>query len=103
MELKIHKNGNRTWFNSKGDWHRTDGPAVECRNGHKEWLVDGARHRTDGPAVERSNGYKSWWVNGKRHRDDGPACEDRNNKKNIEWYLEGKEYTEEEYKKEVLK
>jgi hypothetical protein len=53
------------WFNENGQFHRLDGPAIECSNGDKSWWVDGKLHRTDGPAVERSNGRKEWWVDGK--------------------------------------
>jgi hypothetical protein len=35
-------------------------------------------HREDGPAVEWKNGMKEWWINGKRHRDDGPAVTSSN-------------------------
>ena len=44
--------------------HRTDGPAVEDVDGHKEWWVNGVLHRLDGPAVELMNGDKVWYVNG---------------------------------------
>jgi hypothetical protein len=44
-------------------------------------------HRKDGPAVEHRNGYKEWWVNGKLHREDGPAIEDYNKKEF--WFIHG--------------
>jgi hypothetical protein len=62
--------------------HRVDGPAVEWRDGNKEWWVDGKRHRVDGSAVETASS-KHWYVDGKRHRMDGPA---------VEWYDGGKEW-----------
>lgn len=37
-----------------------------------------------------------WYQNGKLHRTDGPAVEDSDGSK--EWYLEGKELTEQEFK-----
>ena len=37
----------------------------------------------------------SSWVNGKRHREDGPAVEWNNGDKS--WFLNGVEYTEQEY------
>ena len=53
-------------------------------------------HREDGPAAVWDNGRKkAWYFNGKRHRIDGPACEYANGRK--EWYIEGKEYSEEEF------
>ena len=40
-------------------------------------------------------GNKFWWSHGKLHREDGPAVEWANGDK--EWYLNDKEYTEEEF------
>jgi hypothetical protein len=71
----INKSGNKYWENSKGEFHRTDGPTVECANGYKAWYFNDQRHRTDGPAIEDANGDKEWWVNGQLHRIDGPAIE----------------------------
>ena len=34
---KLHKNGDKTWKNSAGQYHRTDGPAIEDADGTKEW------------------------------------------------------------------
>jgi hypothetical protein len=39
--------------------HRLDGPAVEHKNGHKEWWVNGLLHRLDGPAVETNKDMNS--------------------------------------------
>ena len=50
--------------------HRLDGPAVEGKNGTKEWYKDGELHRLDGPAIEHSNGTKEWYKDGKLHRDE---------------------------------
>lgn len=35
--------GNKFWRNSLGQYHRTDGPAVEWEDGYKAWYVDGER------------------------------------------------------------
>ena len=40
---KLHKNGDKTWKNSAGQYHRTDGPAVERADGSKEWYFKGRR------------------------------------------------------------
>ena len=61
----IDLDGDTFWYNSAGDLHRTDGPAVEYANGDKEWYVNDKLHRTDGPAVEYADGIKGWWVNGR--------------------------------------
>lgn len=61
------------WY--KGDvLHRdNDLPAVELKNGLKEWYIDGKRHRLGGPASLALDGAMWWWEDGKPHRIDGPA------------------------------
>jgi hypothetical protein len=61
----------------------------------------GQRHRTDGPAVEYKDGVKQWWVNGQCHRENGPAFEYPSGAKF--WFLNGNPYTEQEWKQEVAK
>jgi len=34
-------------------------------DGSKEWYLNGQYHREDGPVVECANGYKAWWLNDK--------------------------------------
>ena len=50
--------GTRRFYNSAGQLHRTNGPAVEWRNGTKSWYQYGLRHRTDGAAIEYLDGKK---------------------------------------------
>lgn len=58
------KNGNIAYY-VKGEYHRDNGPAIECYNGDKEWLSNGKTHRKDGPAFESVvNNLKEWWFNG---------------------------------------
>jgi len=100
MPLKINKDGTRYWFDSEKQRHREDGPAVEFAQGSKYWYKHGRRHRNNGPAVELINGFKEWFKEGKRHRLDGPASElVRFDFK--QYWIEGKEYTEEEYLRKV--
>ena len=40
---KLDKFGDKTWKNSAGQYHRTDGPAVEYANGTKEWYFKGKK------------------------------------------------------------
>jgi hypothetical protein len=42
----------RMWFDSARMTHRLNGPAIESRNGMKQWYVHGVLHREDGPAIE---------------------------------------------------
>ena len=62
----IDDEGNKYWHNSKGQYHRDDGPAVIWNNGHQRWHINGKLHREDGPAVEGASGYNSWYIKGKR-------------------------------------
>ena len=39
----IDKNGDKYWRNSKGQYHRTNGPAVEHANGTEEYWYKGKR------------------------------------------------------------
>lgn len=65
--VTVDEEGNLFWYNSQGQLlHRTDGPAIEGADGHREWWLNGQYHRTDGPAVEWANGHREWWLNGKR-------------------------------------
>ena len=92
---EIKKNGFGTFHYLEGKLHRTDGPAIEYADGHKEWYINGKRHREDGPAVEYFNGDKLWYINGQLHRTDGPAIEFANGYK--EWWINGVRYSRTEY------
>lgn len=59
-------------------------------------------HNDNGPAVVYKSGmYKAWYIDGKIHREDGPAREWSSG--NVEYWLNGEFYKEEEYWKEVAK
>ena len=81
--IEVGKDGTRLYYNTAGQLHRTDGPAVEYSNGAKEWWQNDLRHRMDGPAVEYPSGRRFWYQNGQLHRTDGPAIEYANGRK--EW------------------
>ena len=102
-------NGTKIWYQNDA-LHRVDGPALEHSNGYKEWYLNGELHRVDGPAVEHFNGYKEWYLNGERHRVNGPAVEKSGGIRHgyfsiyfsiRKWFIEDKEYTEEEFKKVI--
>jgi hypothetical protein len=59
--------------------------------GTKEWYLNGQYHRTDGPAIEFADGAKWWYLNGRRHRTDGPATEEADGSK--EWFLNDQYYS----------
>jgi hypothetical protein len=92
LKMTVDKDGEKRWFNQAGQQHRLDGPAIERRNGFKEWYQNGWCHRLDGPAIERRNGFKAWYQNGLLHRLDGPAMEWPNGDK--EWFQNGADWPE---------
>jgi len=83
----VFDSGTVLYRNSKGEFHRTDGPAVEWPDVTTEWWFNGLKHRSDGPAIEGANGDRYWYVNGLLHRTDGPAIEYADGTK--EWWLNG--------------
>lgn len=80
-----YKDGHKEYF-INGKRHRLDGPAIETAD-RKEYWIEGKRHRLDGPAIERDNGDKEYWVKSLRHRIDGPAIEQANGYK--EYWIDG--------------
>ena len=116
--VDVDRHGTRMYYNSAGQLHREDGPAVVwCdgdlewfhngkrhrigspaviwRSGSKEWWINGLLHRDVGPAVIWRSGSNEWWQNGQRHRIDGPAVEYADGGK--EWWVDDVNYTEQEY------
>lgn len=67
----------------------------EDRYGNLYWLQKELLHREDGPAIVQVNGTRIWYQNDQRHRLDGPAIECADG--TCEWWIDGEEYTEEEY------
>ena len=37
--VKVFENGDKQWY-LNGNFHREDGPAVECANGTKKWFLN---------------------------------------------------------------
>ena len=97
--IEVDVFGTRKYHNSAGYLHRTDGPAIEYVDGHKEWWQNGQLHRIDGPAVEYTRGTTVWYQNGQLHRTDGPAIEDVDGDK--AWYINGVEMSEDEFNQVV--
>lgn len=65
--IKCYKDsfGTKKWFNSKGQLHRVDGPAVEYIDGYKVWFRKDRVHRLKGPAIEYHDGTRAWYYYGK--------------------------------------
>jgi len=95
IKMYIDKDGTKTYINSKGKYHRLDGPAIEWSDGTKCWYKKGLRHREEGPAIEFTNGDKYWYKKNKWHRTNGPALECVNGNK--EWYILDEELEEKEF------
>ena len=65
---EIHKIGT-LYYNEKGKRHRVDGPAIEYQNGDREYFFNGKHHRVDGPAIDYED-YKEWWINGEEYSEE---------------------------------
>ena len=63
---EIDSCGTKYWYNSKKQYHREVGHAIEWLNGTKYWFKNGQFHREDGPAIEYGDGRKEWYINGKK-------------------------------------
>ena len=81
-----------TYYNTNGDLHREDGPAVVFANGYKAWWLNGERHREDGPATIYADGTQEWGINGELHREDGPAYISADGTQ--EWWINGELHRE---------
>jgi len=100
-KMYINEFGDKIYKNSKRQYHRLDGPAVEWLNGNKWWYKEDFRHRKDGPAIECSNGDKYWYKEGKLHRLDGSAIEYSDGRKS--WYILEKNLKEKEFNSWLLR
>ena len=94
--IEVDKFGTRGYYNSAGELHRDDGPAVVFADETKQWYQNDKLHRTDGPAIEYANGTKQWYQDGLLHRIDGPAVEWADG--NEFWYINGWLMSEAEFK-----
>jgi len=80
-------------------------PILEIDGGISYHILDGKLHREDGPTTISPDGSEQWYLYGKLHRENGPAMKLFNRQFNYSYYyfLEGNEYTEEEWKEEIFK
>ena len=97
--IEVNKFGTRRYYNSAGQMHRDNGPAVLTTFETKIWMQNGLKHRTDGPAVVWFDGSKQWYQNGHRHRTDGPAVEYADGSKS--WYINGEYLSETAFNQRV--
>lgn len=64
LDFRIYDSGNKYYHDSKNQYHRLDGPAIEYPNGYC-WVKNGIKHRIGGPAYFQDI-YYVWFVYGKR-------------------------------------
>ena len=88
--IEVDRHGTRRYYNSAGQLHRDDGPAVVWRDGDKEWYQNGLRHRDVDPAVVWYNGDEEWYQNGLRHREVGPAVKRKSGRPYRDWETDRK-------------
>ena len=93
-KCEIDNWGNKRWYNEKGEYHREDGPAIECKT-YMAYYINGKFHRVDGPAIEWTDGSKVYYINDNLHRIDGPAVESASG--NNFYYINDKPISEEEF------
>jgi hypothetical protein len=63
--VTVDEFGTTFWFNSQGQLHRENGPAIEYADGSRVWCQNGKVHRVDGPAIEYGDGSVEYWISGK--------------------------------------
>ena len=51
-------------YNSKGQYHRFDGPAIEYVDGVEVWYINGKLHRLSGPSIKCRSGERQWHIYG---------------------------------------
>jgi len=59
MRVNIDSNGNKQYYNDKNQLYKEEFP-----DGSIIWSINGKLHREDGPAIECPNGYKVWYLDG---------------------------------------
>ena len=70
--IKIDCFGNTTYYSDKEmtRCHREDGPAFIGYLGLKQWYFYNVFHRIGGPAVESQDHYKEWWIKGRQYTEE---------------------------------
>lgn len=61
---KINGLGTKLWYNSQGQLHRINGPALIRMDGHMVWYRNGKWHNEFGPAVIWADGTEWWFIDG---------------------------------------
>ena len=64
--IETDASGTRRYYNSAGQLHRLEGPAVVYAGGAMCWYQNGRLHRIDGPAVVIYGVHAEWCLYGRR-------------------------------------
>ena len=84
VKLRSVVSRHKRWFDTKGNLHRLDGPAIIYCDGDMDWYAYGELHRDDGPArIWPSAGLEEWYKNGELYE---PSAHDL-----ILWKMKKKE------------
>lgn len=67
--VKVDRYGTRRYYNSAGQLHREDGPAIIYPYGGQMWFQNGKLHRTSGPAIERPGKSPEWYLYGRAYTE----------------------------------
>lgn len=86
FKKEVSPDGTINYYDSAGNLHRRQGPAVIYPDGTLAWYDHGKLHRDEGPAVIKPNGAQVWYNHGKVHREDGPAIIYNNSRPGMYWF-----------------
>ena len=73
LTVETDEHGTVRYYNTDGQLHNPDGPAMVYADGYKYYYINDQRHNPNGPAVVHADGYKAHYINGKLHNANGPA------------------------------
>ena len=69
--VTINRYGTIIWYNEDEELHRAGGlPAIEGKDGTKQFYINGKRHNPNGPARIYADGTKEYWIDGKQISED---------------------------------
>ena len=91
-EYMTNIDGSKIWKSKGLIRHRTDGPAIEKKNGAKIYIQYGEFHRDGAAAIVWKDGSEVYFKEGKLHNDSGPAFIEEDGTK--KYYLDGEEVNE---------
>jgi len=61
-KIYINKYGTKRYKNSKGYYHRLDGPAIEWLNGDKAWYKEGKGHMVQQMNIQMERNIGGYYI-----------------------------------------